>query len=279
MIADLAVFEQFEADIVKFEQVNAELSFDVETEDGEKDCKKYLGKLRKVRNGIERLRKDTKKQYLEAGRAVDAEAKSFIGRVDDMHDIHNAPIKALEQKRLDAEIDKREKEQAELKRIEDERLADLQAREEAANAKEAALKEKEDAIKAEEDKIQRDKEIKEAQAKAAEDAKNQAKQDAIDMAARVEREKEETAKQAELDKQAAIDAEKKRAADKYAAEQAEKDKIAEETRKRQADVEHRKEFNNLALDAITAITGDIVSSLELVQAIIKGQIPNVTMNY
>ena len=250
MNTELTVFEQVEADIVAFEDVNAELVFDVTTAEGEKYCKEYLGKLRKVRNRIEKLRKETKKEYLDAGRAVDAEAKKYISRVESMHDMHEGPIKALEQKRLDAEIDTREKEQAELKAIEEKRIADLEAREAIMAAKEAEQKAKEDAFNAEANQAKHDKEI--------EDAKLVAAQEAI------------------VKEQAAAH---QRENDRIAAELAENNRLADIEDKRIADVEHCKEFNNLALDAIVAVTGDPASSLRLVKAIVKGEIPNVKMNY
>ena len=60
----LSVFDKFEADIKVFEEVNADLDFDIESYEGEIECKTYLKKLRKVYNGIEKLRKSTKAEFI-----------------------------------------------------------------------------------------------------------------------------------------------------------------------------------------------------------------------
>ncbi len=60
---------------------------------------------------------------------------------------------------------------------------------------------------------------------------------------------------------------------------AKKNRLAKAEKARLANVEHCKIYNNLALDAIVAITGDPASSLRVVKAIVKGEIPNVVMMY
>ena len=279
MSTDLVVFEQFEQDIVTFEEVNAELTFEIETEEGEKECKKYLAKLRKVRNRIEKLRKDTKKEFLDKGRAVDAEAKSFMERIDAMHDIHDAPIRALEQARLDAEIDKREKEQAELKAAEEKREADLKEREEKAQAiiDQAAKVEAERV--AERQAIERKEELEAAALLAAENATLKAAQDAIEAEAKAKQAVIDAVAETERKAQVEADRLAKEVSDKYAAQQAEQDTIDAGILARQQDEDHRRQYNNLALDAINAKIDDPQTSLRLVKAIVNGEIPNISMNY
>ena len=67
--------------------------------------------------------------------------------------------------------------------------------------------------------------------------------------------------------------------DERATVTAENNRLAEVEKARQANVEHCKKYNNLALDAINALIDDPATSLRLVKAIVKGEIPNVTMNY
>ncbi len=49
----LTVFNQFETQIAALEEANAELDFDVNTEEGESDCRKWHATLRKGWNAVE----------------------------------------------------------------------------------------------------------------------------------------------------------------------------------------------------------------------------------
>jgi len=237
--AEIQPFVEFEAEIVEFEEMNSQMKFDLTTDKGVKECEDYLFLLRKVEIKIDKKRKAKGTSLRKAVTDLNTSAKVWHERVHRMYEVHDEPLAKVRQEKLDAEIDKHEKEQAELKRIEDERLADLKKREDEVRAKEAELKEKEDAAK-----------LIESNRMAAEEA--------------VAAEREQ-AHQAENDR--------------IARELAEKNRLAAEEQARQVNVEHCKKYNNLALDAISAIIGDPVVSLELVKAIVKGEIPNVTMNY
>jgi hypothetical protein len=276
---EITVFEQFEADIVAFEEHNAELTFNIETPEGEQECKQYLKKLRKVYNGIEKLRKATKAEYIEAGRQVDREAKSFQTRIDAMHEIHNAPLKEKEA-RIQAEIDRIAREAEEKKQAEE------QARLDAIAAKEAELKAKEDEIKAKEEAARIEAEKKAAVEQAKKDAEEKAERDRKEAIERAEREKQEAIEKAEREKQAAIEAEKEKArkieAERLAKEEAErkeKERLAEIERKRQADESHREGVEQAAFAAISKITESEYHARLLIDAICENKIPHVIINY
>lgn len=228
-------FDEFEAEIVEFEEMNSKMEFDLATEKGIEDCESYLFLLRKVEIRIDKKRLLKGADLRKAVTDLNESAKVCRNRVHAMWEVIDKPLAVIRQAALDAAIDAKEKADAEAQAIEDKRLADLQVRENAAKAKEAELKVKEDVLNA--DQIAKD----------LEDAKRVAAEEAI--------------------------------AKEQAKELAIKNQLAEENRKRQANVEHCKKYNNLALEAIVAITGDPASSLRLVKAIVKGEIPNVTMNY
>lgn len=242
----IKVFDKFEAEIVEFEEVNSKMKFDLATEKGITDCTAYLLLLRKVEIRIDKTRKEKGASLRKAVTDLNANAKVWHNRVHTMYEVHDEPLAKIRQAKLDAEIDKMEKEKTELKAAEEKREADLKKREAATNAKEAELKAKENALNA--DQIKKD--LEEAERIGAANAVIIEKQ----------RQADEASQKAEDELQAKI------AADKVIAD-------------RQANTEHRKNYNNLALEAITAITGDPASSLRVVKAIVKGEIPNVTMNY
>ncbi len=269
---EITIFQEFETDIVAFEGHNAELMFNIETTRGSKDCRSHLAKLRKVWNGIERMRKTAKAGYIAQGKAVDLEAKSFQGRIDIMHKLHNDPLKAQEARWEAAILAKEEAAKAKAEKEEAERIAAIEAREEEANARLAEIEKREAVAKAARDLFEAEKQAEADKVTAVEDAKLQAAQDAID-----------AAKKAEQDKLDAVAEVKRQIADEISqdAENKLQEQIAADIaeEKRQANVEHRKEFNNLALDAINSKIDDPATSLRLVKAIVKGEIPNVTLNY
>lgn len=232
-------FDEFEAEIVEFEEMNSKMKFDLTTEKGLEDCEAYLLLLRKVEIRIDKKRLAKGTDLRKAVTDLNASAKVWHNRVHVMYDVHDEPLAKIKQANLDAAIDAKEKEDAAVKAAEELRESELKAREDAAKAKEAELKEKEDDINADANRIKHEKEI--------EDAKLVAAQEAI------EKEKAKVL--------------------------AEKTRLEGIETARKANLEHCKEFNNLALDAIVAVTGDPATSLRLVKAIVKGEIPNVTMNY
>ncbi len=235
----IQVFDKFEAEIVEFEEMNSKMEFDLKTEKGITDCTAYLLLLRKVEIRIDKTRKEKGASLRKAVTDLNENAKVWHNRVHTMYEVHDEPLAEIKQAKLDAEIDKYEKEKAELKAIEDARLADLEAREAATSAREFKLKVKEDAINLKANAAQIAKDLEDAKLAAAQEA---------------------------------IEKEKARAL-------AETNRLTEETRKRQANIEHRKDFNNAAALAIENITCDRGISVLVITAIVKGEIPNITMNY
>lgn len=258
----LTVFEQFETDIVAFEKHNASLEFDVKTPDGKSECESHCRKLRKVWNAIEGKRKEIKKEYIDKGKQVDLEAKSFQIRIDTMHDLHKKPLDELaaaeaakKQAFLDAEQKKRDdKAEADAKELEE--LRELKAENErkereAKIAKDAIAKAKADAIaaakKAEQDKL-------DAIAKAKADAEAEAKKVEDARLAKVESDRIETARLAQI----------------------EADRVA--------DVEHRTKIERDIQQGVVAVLGGKTLGNEdlaakILVGIKTGEIPNVSINY
>lgn len=243
---EIQPFVEFEAEIVEFEKCNAEMQFDLTTEQGKEDCEKYLLKLRKVEIAIDKKRKSKGASLRAAVTDLNASAKVWHERVHKMYEVTDKPLRIIKQAELDAAIDKMEKEKAAEKAIEDKRLADLEEREAAAKVKEAELKAKEDVINAEANQAEQAKRVKEAAEAAAAEAAH---------AANNQRIAEDLERQNEIDR------------------------AAEADRQRQNDVEHRKAFNNAAVLALDDITCNSKMSIDIVKAIVKGEIPNIKMLY
>ena len=128
---------------------------------------------------------------------------------------------------------------------------------------------------------------READAKA---ALEKAEQDAKDAAARAEQQRIEALQRAETEKQQAIEAEQLRAkqeADrirleaeqKEQARLAEEKRIADETAKRAADVEHRRAINNKAVADLVAAGVPEDCAIACIKAIAKGEVSAIRITY
>jgi hypothetical protein len=249
-VTDIQPFNQYEAEIVQFEKYFDGKEYDLTTEEGIEVCEADKLLLRKVEIRIEKTRKTRGADLLKATKELNASAKVCHNRVHVMWGVVDKPLAKIRQAKLDAEIDAREKEQDEANAAEAKHIADLEAREAKLLADEAKLNEAQAAIDEKANVAQRKKDIAEAATAAAEKAVS-------DERARAHKEKN----------------------DRIAKDLAEKNAADDIEAARKANVEHCKEFNNLALDAIIAIIDDPATSLRLVKAIVKGEIPNVSMNY
>jgi hypothetical protein len=166
-------------------------------------------------------------------------------------------------------VELREQEQAELQRLREEAAKREQLEREKKIAEEAARKAKEEAetkARQEQEKIEREK------------------QDAINKQKEAERKLKEaealavaTAKKAEEDKKRAEEAAAERERQRIALE---KKQAEEEQAKREASIKHRKTINNAAFEALVMIDGMTATSAKaVIEAIAKGQVPHIKINY
>lgn len=169
---------------------------------------------------------------------------------------------------LKAEVEQAEIEakKAEAERIEAEKKA--QAEREAKIKAEAEAKAKADAEaaikKAEQEKLEAQQQAKEAE--------ERAKKEAQETLERVKKAQIEAEERAEREKQAAVKAEK----DRIAKEAQEK---ADAEARRQANENHRRKINREALDGLVAIGISQDQAKEIITAIAKNEIPNISINY
>ena len=181
------------------------------------------------------------------------------------------------------------------------RLAEAQERWTATTAKLLQMAEQQEALEAQE----RERIEREAAARAAEAERERARREQQEASAAAERRVAEQAREAErqrLEKEAAerraqeaeaaaqrAQAEAAQRAEQAAAQaaEAERQRIAAEQEaqrqaeaKRAANIEHRKAINNTAVNALVTHAGlSIPAARDVIMAIAKGQIDNVTINY
>jgi len=307
-ITSLAAFDEIRAGIALYKKENASLVFDYEDPNGEKEARSHIYKLRLAKGKVVAIHKETKAEALAVCRAIDDEKNTLIADVEEMIDVHMTPIKAIEDRRQEEIRAKAEAERLEKERIEQERqdaiakqeaevaqrLADLKAKEEAA---ERAERERLAKICEEERRLVREREILEAdkraevEAKRREaEAKKQAEIDKQEALKRADQEKQEALDRAEREKQEAIEAEREKArkeaeakakaeAERIAAEKAEQERLAEIERKRQANERHRKKIEKETWDGLFVILKDDILTDTVAHYIKIGEIPNVTINY
>ncbi len=277
----LVVFDPIRATLVELEKKDKSLVFDYTTASGEKELRSWVHRLRGYKTEVTKVHKDTKADALAFGRKVDAVKNELIDGVEKLIAERMKPLDEIEaKKRAAAEAI------IEAKRLEDERIE--QERLDAIAKQEAEIAEKQAAIKAEENRLTRERENLEAEKRAEVDAKNREIEARKEAEAKAEREKQEALDKAEREKAEAIEAEKEKArqaeGDRLSREAVEKDqqrKLADTEAKRVADKEHRKEVEQGVVDAIVIavmLSSDSIAQ-EIVDAIVNGEIPNLTINY
>jgi hypothetical protein len=238
--------------------------------------------------------------------------QEFTKRAEQAHEKAALHLRATAEKLAREEADRiaRERERAEAEekaRIEREakiaeeaRLkAEAEAkRREEAQAAAAAAREAEQARCAAEEKARLERERKESEERlqkalddakakaqrdklAAEERERKAEADRIEAAKRAELDREAARKKAEDDREKAVQAERKRLEDIRKAEEEKRDVIAREKLTREADQEHRREVHGGAVLALVNQVEDLTSHQArlVVQAIVKGLIPGVSITY
>jgi len=93
----LAAYSEFRAQLSKLREENASLVFDYHDPKGNKEARSHIHKLRRTKGAVESVRKEKKAASLAYGRRVDAEAKDIIGEIEDMIEVHERPIKEIEE--------------------------------------------------------------------------------------------------------------------------------------------------------------------------------------
>ena len=270
--APIAVYDEFRAQLAELKEENAKAVFDYADEAGSKEARSHIYSLRRTKTAVDNARKAEKKASLEYGRRVDSEAKEIIEQIEDMIEVHAAPIRELE-----------EAEKARRQHLEH-RLNGLMAHRdwEVPATTSAQIRERIEALS----KIPIDASWQEFEAEA-----ERYKETALDeLATWLETTQEQEALNAELEKFRQEKAQREQEArDKQIAEDAEQatlkkiadDREAEEAaeRKRSADRNHRAKINREAAEAFQAAGMPEQLSVDIITLIVKGRVPNVSIKY
>lgn len=273
----LEVFDPLKAAITELQEKDKAQVFDHTTEEGEKNLRSWVHRVRGCKGDIEKVRKATKADALAFGRKVDEIARELTIVPEKIIATRMKPLDEIEAKKRAAAEAKIEAERVAAEKAEAERLADLERREAETAKKEAELQAKEDAIKAEQEEKKRAEREKQIAIDAAEKERKDAERIAANRAKVAEQEKAEAI---EAEKEKARQAERDRVA-KAGLEIAEQTRLAEKERKRVENVKHRKEVEQGVIDAIVIMLGSESDSdaQEIVDAIVSGEIPNVEIIY
>lgn len=92
----ISAYAPFLTIIEEWEVKNAEVSFDYEEPDGNKEARSHIHKIRGIKGDVERARKAEKAESLKYGKAVDAQAKELASRIEAMIEVHETPIREIE---------------------------------------------------------------------------------------------------------------------------------------------------------------------------------------
>lgn len=268
MPMELTVFDPLDAQIAEAKEKNANLVFDYEDKKGNKEARSWVAHLRKFKAPVSEMHKTGKAEALKYCKAWDDAKNKRIAAIEEMIEVHYAPIRAIEEReeakrKAEEERIQREKEESEAKR-----QAEIEARE-------AAIREKEEQLRKERAEIER----KEREARIAEEARQkaaaEAKQALIDAENRrladIEREKEKARLELEA-KERAIREQKER-------EETERKQQEAEEKARIEDQEHRKQVHKEIYEAIIQL-GILPQDAKCVGAgIAAGKVPHVRIEY
>lgn len=89
-------YEAIDLELKIIEQDAATVSFDYTDKKGNKDARSYRASVRKVATRLEAVRVGAKRFYLDSGKAIDAEAKKIVARIDAITNPHTIELKKLD---------------------------------------------------------------------------------------------------------------------------------------------------------------------------------------
>lgn len=103
----LAVYSEFESNLIQLEEQVKDAVVDLSTKQGIKDCKDAATKFQKVRTGVEKARKEETKEQREYINTVNEDAKKITERILPLENKFKAPLDERKQAFKDklAEID------------------------------------------------------------------------------------------------------------------------------------------------------------------------------
>ncbi len=288
---ELVVFDPVKAELAEYKKENASLVFDYEDPQGNKDARSHIYKLRQAKTKIADIHKEAKAVPWGICKLLDGEKNDLTAEVETMIDFHYKPVKEIEEREVKVAAVKANEERLERIRIEAERVAENERREDELAARENAAKAKEDELAREAERLEAAKQAETDKQAAVKEAQEQAGRDKVAAAEQAEQNKKDALAAAEAAKQAAVEAEKEKGRQveftrerKHAAEQAELDRkrhieatrIANESHRH--GIETRIEMALMEIETVADELGKPVIEAVLV-ALIDEEIPHVKIIY
>lgn len=92
----VAAFDEFRSQLAELKEGNSKAVFDYRDAKGNKEARSHVAKLRTTKAAIEKKRVSEKEEFLVKGRLVDADAKYLTAVVQSMIEVHETPLKEIE---------------------------------------------------------------------------------------------------------------------------------------------------------------------------------------
>lgn len=90
-------YNEYRAQLATLAEGNSKAVFDYRSAKGNKEARSHVYKLRQTKGAIEKVRKELKEDILVKGRLIDSEAKEITAVVESMIEVHETPLKQIEQ--------------------------------------------------------------------------------------------------------------------------------------------------------------------------------------
>lgn len=97
----ITAYDEFRAQLGELRETNAAMAFDYADPKGNKEARSHVYKLRQTKSAVESARKKEKAASLEYGRRVDEQAKEIVTEIEGMIEVHEKPIREIEQREKD----------------------------------------------------------------------------------------------------------------------------------------------------------------------------------
>lgn len=94
----LVVYNEFRAQLAEWKEANENIVFEYETPKGNKEARSHIYKMRQSKSSVEKARVAEGKGALDYKRLVDSEGKAIIAEIEQMIQVYQKPINAIEQR-------------------------------------------------------------------------------------------------------------------------------------------------------------------------------------
>lgn len=264
---ELQVFDPVALAIQEAKNKNASLVFDYDDKDGNKQARSWIAQLRKLKAPINEVHKMAKTEAKKFCDALDGKKRELLGVVEEMIEVHHAPIWEIDQKKIVAEAAEALRIKQEEEKAEATRLAEIEAREKAIAEREAKVQVEKDKL----EQAERERQIAEQAKIQAESNAAQALQDAEHRRlADVQREKDRAAAEVLAKERKDAEAAGKRDREAQEAIEHENARINNEA--------HRSQIHRKIWKALVEM-GYPTQAEAITKALIENKIPYVSINY